>query len=372
MPSQPPLLPVIRDLIRASGPITFHRFMELCLYHPQHGYYNSSRVRLGATGDFYTSAHVAPVFARILARHFQRTWVALGKPDPYDLVELGPGDGLLASELFSWIGRRFPDMSACLRYTAVEQSARFRKRLQESLSRYGSRTGIAEDLTAGPEAGFQGSVFANEFFDALPIHMLFWRDGRWRERYVSLSGEELAWHEGEPSTPELTQEAELRFVPSLESTERENGWVAEICPRAGTWIERISGRLQRGEILLIDYGYTLEEWQRGRFPQGSALGYRKHQTVGDLLSHPGEQDLTAHVNFSQLTAAGKQCDMPVRDLQSQASFLMKLGQEDEFGEVFADCDSEVERIRRSQLLKTLILPQGMGEAFRVLRMEKAP
>ena len=370
MPSQPPLLPVIRDLIRASGPITFHHFMELCLYHPQHGYYNSGSVRLGAAGDFYTSAHVTPVFAQILARHFQRTWVSLGKPSTFDLVELGPGDGLLASELLSRTGQRFPEMSACLRYTAVEESAHFRKRLGENLSHYRNRTRIVENLTAVSKAGFQGCIFANEFFDALPIHLLVWRNGRWRERYVSLRGEELGWSESEPNSPGLAQEAELRFPPGMELSEREEGWTTEIAPQAGTWIEKISGYLRKGEILLIDYGYTLEEWQRGRFPQGSALGYRKHQAVHDLLSSPGEQDLTAHVNFSQLTAAGEQCGLRARGLQSQASFLMELGQEDEFGEVFADCDSEAERLRRSQLLKTLILPQGMGEAFRVLRMEK--
>ena len=377
MPSQPPLLPVIRDLIRASGPITFHRYMELCLYHPQHGYYNSGRVRLGAAGDFYTSAHVTPVFARILARHFQRTWVLLGRPSTFDLVEMGPGDGLLASELLSRIGQRFPELAACLRYTAMEQSAHLRCRLEESLKHLGSRFKIVENLTAGTEGELQGCVFANEFFDSLPFHLLVWRDGRWRERYVSLRGDQLQWNEGEPSTPDLAQEADLRFAPGMELPEVESqegeskdGWVAEISPQAGTWIERISGCLRRGEILLIDYGYTLEEWQRGRFPQGSALGYRKHQAVYDLLSSPGEQDLTAHVNFSQLTAAGERCGLRVRGLQSQASFLMELGQEDEFGEVFADCDSETERRRRSQLLKTLILPQGMGEAFRVLRMEK--
>ncbi len=377
MASPPPLLPVIRDLIRASGPITFHRFMEQCLYHPQHGYYNAGKVRLGAAGDFYTSAHVAPVFARILSRHFQRTWVSLGRPPTFHLVELGPGDGLLASELLSRIGQRFPEMSACLRYTAVEQSAHFRKRLEESLSHYSDRTRIVADLAAASEAGFQGCVFANEFFDALPVHLLVWRDDRWREQYVSLRDDQLQWSEGEPSTPDLAQEADLRFAPGMElpdgespEGESKDGWVAEISPQAGTWIERIGGCMRRGEILLIDYGYTLEEWQRGRFPQGSALGYRKHRAVYDLLSCPGEQDLTAHVNFSQLTAAAEHSGMRVHGLQSQASFLMELGEEDEFGEVFADCDSEAARLRRSQLLKTLILPQGMGEAFRVLRMEK--
>ena len=255
MASHTPLLPVIRDLIHASGPITFHRFMELCLYHPQHGYYNSGRVRLGAAGDFYTSAHVTPVFARILARHFQRTWVSLGRPSIFDLVEMGPGDGLLASELLSRIGQRFPELAACLRYTAVEQSAHLRSRLEDHLKGFGDRHRIVENLTAGTEGEFQGCVFANEFFDALPVHLLVWRDGRWRERYVSLRGDQLQWSEGEPSTPDLAQEADLRFAPGLELPEGESpegkskdGWTAEISPQAGTWIERIGGCMRRARF----------------------------------------------------------------------------------------------------------------------------
>src|SRR3972149_5887053 len=102
MAFEPPLLAVIREEVRARGPIPFYRFMELCLYHPQHGYYSSERVRLGAAGDFYTSAHLTPVFGRILTRHLERAWAALGKPAPFDLVELGPGNGLLAGSLLSW------------------------------------------------------------------------------------------------------------------------------------------------------------------------------------------------------------------------------------------------------------------------------
>src|SRR3972149_10039837 len=98
MAFEPPLLAVIREEVRARGPIPFYRFMELCLYHPQHGYYSSERVRLGAAGDFYTSAHVAPVFAQMMGRHWERLWHALGCPPHFDLVELGPGDGSFARE----------------------------------------------------------------------------------------------------------------------------------------------------------------------------------------------------------------------------------------------------------------------------------
>jgi len=135
-------------------------------------------------------------------------------------------------------------------------------------------------------------------------------------------------------------------------------------------MKRISDSLVRGEALIADYGYTLEEWRGGRFTGGSALAYRRHQVVEDLLAHPGDQDLTAHVNFTELVEAGNACGLRLTRLESQARFLMAVGEPNEFADVFADCQSEAERLRRAQLLKTLVLPQGMGEAFRVLRMEK--
>ena len=374
MTSDSSLLPILEEEIRARGPIPFARFMEVCLYHPQHGYYSSERARLGASGDFYTSAHVAPIFARILARHWERLWEELGRPARFDLVELGPGDGSLAHDALSWVRERFPRFFASLRYVGVERSARLRSRLEETLQSFSDRAEIVADLSALPlrtnPQGICGCVFANEFFDALPVHLLVWRDGRWKERYVGLGGEKLMGIENEPSSPDLEQQAELRFDPSVPAEERPDGWVAEVSPSAGEWMKRIGDCLVRGEALIIDYGYTLEEWRQGRFPEGSALAYRRHRVVSDLLAAPGDQDLTAHVNFSQLMEAGGEFGLRLRRFESQAKFLMGIGQEDEFGDVFAGCDSEAERLRRAQLLKTLILPQGMGEAFRVLRMEK--
>ncbi len=375
MASESPLLSVLREEIRASGPISFYHFMELCLYHPQYGYYNTERVKLGKAGDFYTSAHLAPVFARVLACHLERLWKNLGQPARFDLVELGPGDGLLAAELLSWTRDRFPDFHSCLRYTGVEQSARLRRELQERLEGFGDGIRIVEDLpgassSPGAGEGFEGCVFANEFFDALPVHLLVWRRGRWRERTVTFRGARLSWCEDKPGSPELEREAESRFDTGLSPDDRYEGWTAELSPLAGGWIMKVSRCLAVGELLVIDYGYTLEEWRQGRFPEGSALAYRRHQVIEDLLSKPGEQDLTAHVNFSQLMEAARGSGLRVRSFESQEKFLMEIGREDEFRDVFADCDSEAERLRRAQLLKTLLLPQGMGETFRVLVMDK--
>jgi SAM-dependent MidA family methyltransferase len=371
MPPSCPLLPILQEEILASGPIPFRRFMELCLYHPQHGYYCSEGVKLGAAGDFYTSAHVAPVFARLLARHLEQCWGDLGRPERFDLVELGAGDGTLAGELLPWVRQRFPELFASLFYTGVERSARLRSRLEQGLSGFREKAEIIAELPeSGGRSGFRGCVFANEFFDALPVHLLVWQKGRWWEQYVELGDDRLLWSLGKPSSPDLAKEAESRCAPALPVAERQEGWIAEVSPEAETYIGKAGQCLARGEMLIIDYGYTLEEWQRGRFPQGSALACRGHQVMPDLLADPGEQDLTAHVNFSQLMGVGRQHGLQVRCFESQAKFLMEAGEPNEFADIFADCHSEPERLRRSQLLKTLILPQGMGEAFRALAMRR--
>lgn len=380
-PSEPPhspeLVSLIHDEIRRRGRITFHRFVELCLYHPHLGYYNSGKVRLGKSGDFYTSAHTAPVFARLLARHLERWWTGLGQPVSLELIELGPGEGLLAGELLQIMRQRWPEMFDTLRYIGVEQSAGLGEQVKAALAPFAERATMVTDwqsaCAAAAGAPAVRCVLANEFFDALPFHILVWRRGAWKERYVCLDQERLAWCEEEPSDPALLQQTEKLFPPGLPLLKSEDGLTVEIRPGANEWMRCVCELLLRGggagQLLIVDYGYSVEELRQGRFPQGSALAYRRHQFTDDLLANPGEQDITAHVNFSELIAAGEQCGMSVSRFESQAKFLMEIGAQDEFGLVFHDAGSEAERLRRARLLKTLILPQGMGEAFRVLVME---
>jgi len=369
----------IRGEIRRSesGSITFHRFMQLCLYHPQYGYYNSQKTRLGKAGDFYTSAHCAPVFARLLARHLERSWDQFGRPSGFDLIELGPGDGLFATELLSFLHGRLPECFAALRYIGVEQSPVLGARLSQALRPFAERSMIVADWQAVSDLATQpgpgpGIVFANEFFDALPFHLMVWRNGGWMERNVCLNNWKLVWRDAVPSSPDLAEQAELRFDPNLALSEREDGCIAEVRPEANEWLRRIGELLARsasgGELLIVDYGYTMEELRRGRFPQGSALAYHRHRAMDDLLADPGDQDITAHVNFTELMQAAAASGLRRTRFVSQAEFLMELGEQDQFSDLFADCPSESERLRRTQLLKTLILPQGMGEAFRVLEM----
>ncbi|HWP86033.1 MAG TPA: SAM-dependent methyltransferase [Terriglobia bacterium] len=382
MAVETPLMPVLRQEIRAAGgKITFARFMELCLYHPQHGYYNTERVKLGRHGDFYTSAHTGPAFARLLARHFELLWRELGKPAQFDLVELGPGDGSFAAELLPWVAKRFPEFWSVFQYTAVEQSPRFRTCLQDRLAAFGDRVRVLDSLpsagatpplaggrgsaaASAPKDGITGCLFANEFFDALPVHILAGRRSGWRERYVCLQREALAWSEGEPSSPELERIA-ARCLGNLQ-----NDFVAEVCLAAEAWLEAISRTLRRGELLVVDYGFEAGQWQAGRFPDGSALAYRQHRAADDLLADPGEQDLTAHVNFTHLRMAGRKRGLEPLAHMTQAQFLMALGESDQFQDVFSDCATDRTRQHRARQLKTLLVPPGLGTTFQVLEFRK--
>jgi SAM-dependent MidA family methyltransferase len=367
MPEETPLMPILREEIRAAGgKITFARFMELCLYHPQHGYYNTERIKLGRHGDFYTSAHAGPVFARLLASYFKRLWQELGKPDRFDLVELGPGDGAFAVELLPWIAKRFPDLHAHLNYIAVEQSPLQRARLKELLSPHGDRLAICDGLPSPKDmhGGITGCVFANEFFDALPVHILIGRRFGWKERCVFLNGCALSWGELDQSY----KDAERIAAQCL--GKYEEGLIAEVSVAAEDWIRRIGESIARGELLAIDYGYESQDWRARRFPEGTALAYHRHQVNYDLLANPGEQDLTAHVNFTHLKMASKSSGLePVLQIP-QAKFLMELGEQDQFHDVFVDCATDRERQQRAQQLKTLIVPQGMGTAFQALQFRK--
>lgn len=362
-----PLMPLLREEIRASsGRISFARFMELCLYHPQHGYYNTARAKLGRHGDFYTTAHLGPLLARLLARHFQQLWRELGEPDRFDLVELGPGDGWFAAELWPWIEKRFPKFHTRFHYTAVEQSPAQRRRIEEKLAPFADRCRILPSLPTPPHKAdrFTGCVFANEFFDALPVHILVGRPSGWMERYVCLHGNALSWCEAELSSAELGRVAARHL-----GTSPADGVIGEVCLAVHGWMETICNSVDRGELLVIDYGYEAEQWQAGRLAAGSALGYREHRVVEDLLAAPGEQDLTAHVNFTHLKEAARQCGLELAHQSTQQRFLLALGEPD-FGDVFADCATDRERQQRAQQLKTLILPQAMGTTFVALQFRK--
>jgi len=255
---EPALRQRIAGEIARNGPIPFSRYMELCLYEPELGYYSRAREQFGKAGDFYTSSDVHAVFGRLLARQFEEIWRALDSPARIDLIELGPGRGLFARDVLDWSAKQFPEFSRALHYALVEQSPHLRTKSQERLAEHiaAGDCEIFDSLeSSASRAGGNIIVFANEFFDALPVDVIDYRgavrvgyeNGRFTENFVALSAAENAFLDRYGVRPEEGERVEV----SLASL---------------GWMERIARVFEhrRGFLLLIDYGYSREEQLAGR------------------------------------------------------------------------------------------------------------
>ena len=355
-----PLRENIEREIRERGPIPFSRYMEICLYHPELGYYARNAEQFGKAGDFYTSSDVHAVFGRLLARQFDEMWRALGSPEHIDLVELGPGRGLFAQDVLDWSEKKFPDFFRALRYVLVESSRALRQRIKSTLEPH-FESGKAELATLYPlnEASTVNTiVFANEFFDALPVEVLCvrgslsidTRDGRFIETWVRPSPEE--------------QEFLDRYSVHPEPHERIEALLA-----AQKLMDSIAAQIHRGFLIAIDYGYTREEQLAGRH-RGTLKAIRQHSISANPYEAPGEQDITADVNFTALAAAAEKQGMQTQRLITQSQFLMGIGEANQFADAFEDCRLPQERAKVALQLKHLVTPVGMGESFQVLNASK--
>lgn len=348
--------------IRERGPIPFSRYMEMCLYDPELGYYSRHAEKFGKAGDFYTSSDVHAVFGRLLARQLEEMWRALDSPDVLELREMGPGRGLLAQDVLDWSEKKFPEFFRALRYTLLESSPSLRERLRETLSRHIS-SGKAEVLQPGSRARGEGAglptiVFANEFFDALPVEVISDKgalrvevhEARFVERWAPASAEELAFLD--------------RF-----GADPESGGRTEVCLGAARQVSQIAASIERGFFIAIDYGYTREEQLAGRHLD-TVMTYREHAASPNPYEAPGEQDITAHVNFSALAAAAERGGMQAHKLLTQSQFLMGIGERNQFADAFEECRLPQERAKVALQLKHLVTPVGMGETFQVLVASK--
>jgi SAM-dependent MidA family methyltransferase len=353
----------IEQEIRHRGPMPFSRYMEICLYDPTAGYYSRNAEQFGKAGDFYTSSDVHAVFGRLLARQFDQMWQAFDRPPEIEILELGPGRGLFARDVLDWSNKKFHDFFTSLAYTLQESSPALRTKLQDTLKNHlasGKAVISRESAEEGPTIhrslppGTPLIVFANEFFDALPVEIL----GTAGKLHIAFENNCLH----EIWLPPLDKELEFldRYGVHPEAGER-----IEVPLLAQNWIGQIAHAISRGLVLIIDYGYTRNEQLAGRH-RGTLMAYRHHSSSPDPYQAPGEQDLTAHVNFTALTAACEQSGMQVERLLTQSQFLMGIGESNQFADAFEDCRVPQERAKVALQLKHLVTPVGMGENFQVL------
>jgi SAM-dependent MidA family methyltransferase len=347
-----PLAELLANRIRRFGPLPFADFMRECLYHPLHGYYSKAESERFA--DYYTSVDMHPIFGRLLARQFAEMWEHLGCPAEFMLVEAGAGVGRLAGHILDFCATKMPAFYGALRYVAVERSA---ARIEQAMLRlqHHAKHGHLAAANEIPARVPAGCLFSNELIDALSVHRVILQEGALKEILVGLRAGQFVDVVAPVSTCAINEYFAAQGITLSEGQHAETG--LEACD----WITEVGRRLEHGYLLTIDYGHRAAELFDEHHMRGTLLAYH---------ASPGEQDLTAHVNFTALELWGKRAGLNSEGLTSQTAFLLALGERNEFADLYADGQSETERVQARLQLKTLIHPEGMGERFQVLIQQK--
>jgi SAM-dependent MidA family methyltransferase len=356
-----PLAELLADRIRRFGPIPFADYMRECLYHPVHGYYSKAEFKRFA--DYYTSADVHPIFARLLARQFAEMWETLGRPGEFTLVEGGAGVGRLASQVLDFCDAKLAPFYDALRYVAVERSSARREQATVRSKRHVAAGHFASSAEV-PAHIVAGCFFSNELVDALPVHRVVMDGGKLKEILVGFRDGHFIEVLAPLSTCAISEYFAAQGIALHEGQHAEAG--LEACD----WISEIGRRFEHGYVLTIDYGHPASDLFDEYHMRGTLLAYQNHRANEDFYSSPGEQDLTAHVNFTALELWGKRSSLETAGFTSQTAFLLALGQGNEFADLYDGGQTEAERTKARLQLKTLIHPEGMGERFQVFIQRK--
>jgi len=305
--------------------------MELALYEPGVGYYAGGAQKFGRDGDFVTAPELGSLFGRTLARQLEAL--------EYPVLEFGAGSGALAATLLS---------QHAFDYRIVEISPQLQARQQ---ARLGAR---AQWLPSLPER-IRGVVIANEVVDAMPVHAVAWRKEGIMERGVTFSDEKFVWKE-KPATGELLEEAARIQAPA--PYESEIGLVAQ------AWMREIATRLEEGVIFIFDYGFPRREYYHPQRATGTLMCHHRHRAHADVFARPGEEDITAHVDFTALAGAAVDAGLEVLGYATQAQFLVNCGITAVLGE--ANVENALHYAPLAAEAQKLLSPAEMGELFKVL------
>lgn len=339
----PDLARVIISEIKKSGPLPFRDYMAHCLYHPLHGYYaRTNAPTVSKDGDFMTSVSVGPVFGQILARRLHRFWQANGSPSSFTILELGAHDGSLALDIISALPQIDPAFSAATSYVISEPLPARRSLLQDRLSEKATLISEPGEL----QADF-GALIANEVLDALPVPLYLFSQNEWHEALVTVEENTLAW---------TTRPAE----PDLPKNYPE-GYVAEGPPDLTTFLRPLSKCFKKALFLWIDYGLDQESLHHPARTAGTLRCYRNHRSDAHPLDFPGEQDLTADVNFTAIENAARDLELHVHPTMNQSRYLTYCAKD---WLLVGPSPAEISQFQ------TLIHPSQFGNRFYALELTK--
>ncbi len=358
----------LREKIHArlaeEGRITFADFMDAALYDPAGGYYMSRENSIGLEGDYYTSGDLDPVFGRLLARQFREMSESLGG-GPFTLVEAGPGKGTVCRDVLKACIEEAPDFASRLSVVLVEKSpamVRCQREILEPWRDRGMHISWIDDVRA-LAAPVTGCIFSNELLDAFPVHRVRMTPSGLKEIFVRACGEGFEEELGSPSTRALEEYFRRLGIVLPE------GYVTEVGLRAREWTRDAAAALKRGFFMTIDYGYVAEEYYHRSRKTGTLLCYSGHKLSENPYQRVGEQDITAHVDFTSVALAGREAGLAVAGFTDQMSFLMGLGIADDMERIASLPGFEPEH-PRFLAMKQLMSPAGLGKKFKILILQK--
>jgi len=350
------LIEIIRAEGARRGVLPFARFMELALYHPGLGYYETQAHSPGRRGDFYTSVSAGDLFGQLLACRFA-AWLEELRSANCELriMEAGAHDGKLAADILNCLQSERPKLFDQIEYVILEPSPRRQEWQRETLKKFSSRVRWISQFNDSAIQRFNGIIFSNELLDAFPVRRFGWdaEETKWFEWGVAVDGEQFVWAKLDNS--------EFRIPnPELEAV-LPDGYTIETSPAAENWWREAAGVLARGRLLAIDYGFTADEMFSPARTRGTLRAYFRHHATDDLLANPGGQDITAHVNFSAIRKAGEDAGLLTEIFCSQAKFLVDILADAAKTNSFNEWNAT-----RTRQFQTLTHPEHLGRAFRVL------
>jgi SAM-dependent MidA family methyltransferase len=380
-----PIAQKINEETGTGGILSFARFMEIALYCPVYGYYEKEKDTVGRAGDFYTNVSVGSLFGELLAFQFAE-WLeseVRSQKSEVRIIEAGAHDGQLAKDILSWLQLQRPELFGQIEYWIIEPSARRQEWQKEALKHFAPRVRWFTDFenlklnSDKARAGTQNSklsgiIFSNELLDAMPVHRLGWDANQrtWFEWGVAVEGERFVWakiqrSEVRSQKSELDLPSAISHLPSSLLAILPDGYTIEINPAAENWWCEAASALNRGRLVAIDYGFTASELFSPARTNGTLRSYRAHHHAENVLANPGEQDITAHVNFAAIQAVGEKAGLKTESLISQPQFLTRIV------ERISKTDPAFEWTpSRTRQFQTLTHPEHLGRAFRVLVQSK--
>ncbi|MGA3164223.1 MAG: SAM-dependent methyltransferase [Verrucomicrobiota bacterium] len=367
------LVEIIRREMAARGILSFARFMELALYCPVYGYYETKKDNPGRRGDFYTNVSVGELFGQLLAFQFAEWLEGIKTLNPqllgaakrsgdgstFHLIEAGAHDGQLAKDILNWLQSSRPKLFGQIQYVIIEPSARRQEWQKEKLAEFTSRVRWFTDIEGlklkTRNSKLSGIIFSNELLDAMPVRRFGWdaKQKVWFEWGVAVDGEKFVWAKIHNSQFAIRN-------PQLEAI-LPDGYTIETTPAAQNWWREAASLLQRGKLMTIDYGFTADEMFSPSRTRGTLRAYFRHRAGDDLLANVGQQDLTAHVNFSAIQTAGESAGLTTESFLTQPQFLTRILERTPKDKSFGEWNAS-----RTRQFQTLTHPEHLGRAFRVL------